>query len=73
MSDSGAIWLWIAFNVIVIVVALLFERGRYKPKVSGGDGWQRTGEKFQDPTTGKWMAVRFNKKTGERDYIETDN
>ena len=62
--------LYLGINGLVIIVGVLFERGRYQPKVSADGDWEVTNEKFQDPTTGKWMTVRYNKKTGERDYIE---
>ena len=65
--------LYLAINGLATVIGIVFERGRYTPKVdsSGGD-WETTNEKFQDATTGTWMVVRFNPKTGERDYVELE-
>lgn len=58
---------------IFIIAGVLLERGRYKPKVSSKKGeWELTKERFKDDTTGKWMRVRYNRHTGERDYIEED-
>ena len=54
-----------------MVVGVAFEKGRYKPDATSGDiEWQVTNERFFDDTSGKWMRVRFNPKTGERDYVE---
>ena len=65
---------YILVNASVVTAGLLFERGRYKPTVSTDkEGWQRTGERFIDTTSGKTMEVRYNPKTGERDYIEVEN
>ncbi|MBW4061045.1 hypothetical protein HJC99_00525 [Candidatus Saccharibacteria bacterium] len=63
---------YLVISGVVIIVGVVFERGRYKPKASGGDGWEITGEKFMDATTGQWMVVRFNSRTGERDYVALD-
>ncbi len=55
----------------VLLAALLLERWRYKGtgKRSAGH-WQRTGERFVDPTSGKQMEVFYDPETGERDYRE---
>ena len=52
----------------VIVIAISFEAGRYRPKVDAGGDWHATGESFVDPSTGKHVHVFFNPKTGQRDY-----
>ena len=63
---SGSV---IAVEVAIVVALILFERGRYRPKVSGSsDRFLRTGERFEDPTTGEKMEVYADPKTGERDY-----
>lgn len=62
--------LYAAFNGSAIALAVIFERGRYKPNISSDQNWEDTDEKFQDDTTGKWMVVRYNRQTGERDYVE---
>ncbi len=59
-----------ALGAVVVLVAALFEARRYRSRVSGTAGWQDTDEKFVDPTTGRLMKVRFNPRTGERDYVE---
>src|SRR5438309_8539673 len=58
-------------NRAVVIAALLFERGRYRPAVSPDGPWQETAERFVDPTTGQLMKVRYNPQTGARDYIPT--
>lgn len=62
-------WQALAIGVIVLI-GTLFERWRYRhieepPK---GD-WQRTGERFIDPSTGDPVEVMFDPRTGERRYV----
>lgn len=61
-----------AFGAAVVLLAALFEARRYRARVSGAAGWQDTEERFIDPTTGRLMRVRYNSRTGERDYVESD-
>jgi len=59
----------IAFQAIVVLALIAFERTRYRPAVKNGSGeWLPTGEKFEDPTSGKTVEVYENPRTGERDY-----
>jgi len=56
-----------------LLLGTLFE-GRYRPRVrSGTDGWEKTGEKFIDPGTGKLVDVAYNPKTGEREYRDNSH
>ena len=59
--------LWAA----ILLVGLLIERWRYKKLTAAppGPDWQRTGERFVDPETGKLVTVYFHPPTGERRYI----
>ena len=59
-------------NGAVVLAAVLFERGRYRPAVTSGGPWQETGERFVDPTTGQLMKVRYNPQTGARDYVPAE-
>jgi hypothetical protein len=59
-------------NGIVITVAAIFERGRYRPHSRSNDDWELTNERFIDDVSGKKMLVRHNRQTGERDYVEED-
>jgi hypothetical protein len=61
--------LYLLVNGAVVIAALLFERGRYRPAVSPDGPWQETAERFVDPTTGQLMKVRYNPQTGARDYV----
>ena len=61
--------IYLAVNGLIIVGGLLFERRGYRPTVSRAEGnWQKTGERFIDPTTKREVEVYYNPQTGERDY-----
>ena len=61
---------WFMIGAIVLV-AVIFESSHYRPKVDrGAPGWEKTGERFIDPTSGKLLEVRYNPENGERDYVE---
>ena len=55
----------------VLVIAVLCERWRYRPKEATHDGqWQQTGEKFEDPETGETLEVHYDSVSGERRYVK---
>jgi hypothetical protein len=58
---------------IVVLAAILFERGRYQPQVTESGEWQETEERFVDPSTGQLMKVRYNPRTGARNYVPADS
>jgi hypothetical protein len=61
---------YLVINGVILIAGLLFERHRYKPPVDRATGdWQPTGERFIDPASGQVLEVRYNAKTGERDYV----
>ncbi len=60
---------WLALQALVVLLAVRFERGRYQP-TPRGTRWTRTAERFQDPTTGRWVAVEYDPQTGERRYVD---
>jgi hypothetical protein len=64
-----ALVFYLCVNGAVVIAALLFERGRYRPTITPGGTWQETGERFVDPSTGQLMKVRYNPQTGARDYV----
>ena len=64
--------LYLFVNGAVVIAALLFERGRYRPAISQDGPWQETAERFVDPTTGQLMKVRYNPQTGARDYVPVE-
>src|SRR5919206_908029 len=61
---------WLLLNGLVVLAATIFERGRYRPKREGTERWESTGERFIDPSSGRLMEVRFDPRTGKRDYVE---
>jgi hypothetical protein len=62
----------LVFGVITLL-ALSFERWRYRTRTGGAVGaWQRTGERFEDPETGRILDVEYNPESGERRYIDRD-
>jgi hypothetical protein len=63
--------IYLAVNGLLIVGGILFERRGYRPRVSQSSGnWEKTGERFIDPTTKREVEVYYNPQTGERDYRE---
>jgi hypothetical protein len=64
-----ALVIYLAVNGLLIVGGILIERTGYRPRVSQtGENWQKTGERFVDPTTKREVEVYYNPQTGERDY-----
>jgi hypothetical protein len=54
----------------LILIGTLFERWRYRHVVQPSNGqWQRTDERFLDPSTGDPVEVLFDPRTGERRYV----
>jgi hypothetical protein len=55
----------------ILVAGVIFEPWRYKKIVSEPEaGWQRTGERFVDPETGRLTEVYYDGATGRRHYVE---
>jgi hypothetical protein len=53
----------------VLTAGVGLERWRYIRSLTSPEGrWQRTGERFLDPTTHRLTDVYYNPDTGERDY-----
>jgi hypothetical protein len=68
-----ALVLYLAINGLLITGGILFERSGYRSPADRTKGnWQPTGERFNDPTTGRAVQVYYNPQTGERDYRESD-
>jgi hypothetical protein len=54
----------------VILLGTVFERWRYRPNdARPGSGWQATGERFEDPHSGKTLQVFYDPRSGERRYV----
>lgn len=60
---------YLFINGVIVIAALLLEGGRHRPAVSPGGRWEETGERFVDPSTGQLMKVRYDPKSGARDYV----
>ncbi|MFI5240775.1 MAG: hypothetical protein ACHQUB_03665 [Candidatus Saccharimonadia bacterium] len=72
-SGNKLIAAYLLINGMIITAGILFERERYSPKISSNEAdWVITNEKFKDDSSGKLMGVRYNAKTGERDYVEIE-
>jgi hypothetical protein len=57
----------------VLAGSIVLERKGYRPRVDHARGrWQRTGERFVDPSSGRLVEVRYNPDTGERDYVDVN-
>jgi hypothetical protein len=56
---------------VIVVLAVLFERWRYKrlKQDRPGPNWVGTEERFVDPETGKLVTVYYHPATGERRYV----
>jgi hypothetical protein len=66
---GSVVILYLCAQGVIVIAALLFERGRYRPTVTQSGNWQDTEERFVDPSTGRLMQVRYNPQTGARDYV----
>lgn len=54
----------------LIVLGTVFERWRYRGNDTGPSaGWEPTGERFEDPETGKVVQVFYDPQSGERRYV----
>lgn len=58
----------------LVLLGSLWERHIYRRPASTapGPGWQRTRERFRDPTTGQAIDVWFNPATGQRSYVRAE-
>jgi hypothetical protein len=54
----------------LLILGTAFERWRYRTNDSRpASGWEPTGERFEDPETGKPVQVYYNPQSGERRYV----
>jgi hypothetical protein len=54
----------------IILLGTLFERWRYRQAPPPpGARWERTAERFVDPTTGDTLEVYYDPASGERRYL----
>lgn len=58
---------------MVLLLGTVFERWRYRPPAApAGAQWQRTGERFEDPKTGRIVEVLYDPRSGQRRYAGAD-
>ena len=58
---------------LVTLVAVRYESWRDRPPPpAAGPDWRPTGERFEDPATGRIVEVQYNARTGERRYKPHD-
>jgi len=54
----------------LIFAGTLFERWRYRATLAQAPpAWQRTGERFVDPESGRTLSVFYDPASGERRYV----
>lgn len=58
---------------VAALLGTLFERWRYRTPERRNAQWQRTGERFEDPSTGRPVEVLFDPASGERRYSSEDS
>ena len=67
---AGVIWL--GGVLLVVLIWFLFRKGGYKRRpleAPPGPGWQRTEERFIDPSSDEELEVWFHPDSGERAYV----
>jgi hypothetical protein len=60
-------WLVMTLYSALGIIAILIERGRYRPALSGSH-FVPTDERFRDPVSGQALQVYVDQATGQRDY-----
>jgi hypothetical protein len=72
--DMPGLPLWLLIAGAAITAGTALERVFYKPLLRGspGAGWQRTGERFIDPESGRMVDVFYNASSGQRQYVAQD-
>lgn len=53
-----------------LILASTFFEKHYRERRIGGSGFQKTDERFVDPTSGKLVEVQYDPSTGERAYVD---
>lgn len=55
-------------QTVACLVALIFERSRYRPAVDDPSSLRPTGERMIDPTSGDVVDVWEDPRSGQREY-----
>jgi hypothetical protein len=62
-------WVPLGIEAAIVLALVVFERSRYQPTITTpASEFVATGERFEDPTSGKAVEVFANPRTGEREY-----
>jgi hypothetical protein len=64
---QGPLLVWSA----IVALAIIFERWQYRggDGPMRGEGWEWTGERFEDPTSHQVLEVWCHRDSGERRYL----
>jgi hypothetical protein len=73
LFGSRGVGLYLLVLGAIALLGTLFERWRYRTSERRDAQWQRTGERFEDPTTGRPVEVFFDPASGERRYSSDDS
>jgi len=65
-------WLVMSLYCALGLIAILIERGRYRPVLTGTH-FEPTAERFRDPVSGEALQVYVDPVTGQRDYRRAQN
>jgi hypothetical protein len=60
------------FGGLIVLIGTVFERVRYKRLATAAPDarFERTPERFRDPSTGEVVSVYADPRTGERVYVK---
>jgi hypothetical protein len=64
--------IWLGILALMVLAWLLFRTGGYKRQpldAPAGPDWQKTEERFVDPSSGETLDVWFHPTSGERAYV----
>jgi hypothetical protein len=67
VTRCPAPWAILAFYCALGLLAILIERGRYRPTIAGGS-FAPTQERYRDPVSGEIVRVYADDATGLREY-----
>jgi hypothetical protein len=70
LESAWGTGIWLLLFGVAVILSTALEIWRYRPRSSStGARWERTGERFEDPTTGEHMEVLYDRASGERRYV----
>ncbi len=66
--------IWCGGILLVVLIWLMFRTGGYKRRpldAPPGPDWQKTEERFVDPSSGEMLEVWFHPRSGARAYVRS--